>query len=150
MQRSISHYKPLTPLIAIVLFVLYDSLGSIYLFLPPLFGVLFVLFSKSLERKDLVYTSLIAFCLLLFEVNYGYIFFSSILYFYIAYKFFIPKIVQNFSCNSCVRISFVLLAYVGYYLFLLLLASIFLLDKPELNYYIIYYIVIEFFLVSLL
>ena len=69
---------------------------------------------------------------------------------YIIYKFILPKIVQNFSCNICVKVSYLLLSYIGYFLFLTLISSIFLLPAPELNYYIVYYIVIEFFLVSLL
>jgi hypothetical protein len=43
-----------------------------------------------------------------------------------------------------------LLAYMGFFLFSLLLAKIFDTPMPALNYYIIYYIVIEFFLVSML
>ncbi len=150
MQRSISHYRPLTPLIYIVLFVLYSSATTIYPLLPPLFAVLFARFSKSLEREDIVFTFLIAVCLIIFEVNYEYMFLSSIVYFYLIHKFVMPKIIQNFSCKSCVNISYVLLAYIGYYLFLLLIANIFMFTPPEINYYIIYYIVIEFFLVSIL
>ena len=44
MQRSITHKKSIAPFVYIVLFAIYESLSSIYLFLPPLFGVLFVLF----------------------------------------------------------------------------------------------------------
>ena len=150
MQRSITHYRPLTPIIYVVLFVLYSSLSSIYPFLPPLLAVLFVMFSKALEREDIIFTSLVVLCLVIFEANYGYMFFSSIVYFYLIHKFTMPKIAQNFSCNSCIKISYVLLAYIGYYLFLLLLSNIFLFASPELNYYIIYYIVIEFFIVSIL
>jgi len=150
MQRSISHQKPLTPIIYIVLFVLYGSLSSIYPILPPLFAILFVLFTKALERKDTAYIILVSFCLVIFEANYGYILFSSILYFYLVYKFIMPKIIQNFSCTSCIKISYVLFAYIGYFLFLTLISNIFLFELPEINYYIIYYIVIEFFIVSLL
>jgi len=150
MQRSISNHKPLTPLIYIALYVLYSSLGSIYPILPPLLSVLFVLFSKALQRDDFLAILLISFCLLVFEANYGYLLFSSIIYFYIQDKFIMPKIIQNFSCNSCIKISYVLFTYLGYFLFLTLLANIFLFESPELNYYIIYYIVIEFFIVSLL
>jgi hypothetical protein len=150
MQRSISYYRPLTPLIYIALFVLYSSLSSIYLFLPPLFAILFTMFTKALERKDIIFIALVSFCLIIFEANHGYMFFSSIVYFYLIHKFAMPKIIQNFSCNFCIKISYVLFAYMGYYLFLLLISNIFLFSSPELNYYIIYYIVIEFLLVSIL
>ena len=149
MQRSISNQKPIVPFIYIVLYVLYSSLGSIYLFLPPLLSVLFVLFSRALKRGDSIAVLLISFCLLVFEANYGYLLFSSIIYFYIQHKFIMPKIIQNFSCNSCINISYVLFTYFGYFAFLTLVSNIFLLEAPEFNYYIIYYIVIEFFIVSL-
>jgi len=150
MQRSISDQKPIVPFLYIVLYVLYSSLGSIYLILPPLLSVLFVLFSKALDRKDFLAVLLVSFCLLVFEANYGYMLFSSIIYFYIQYKLIIPKIKQTISCNVCLKISYVLLSYLGYFLFLTLIANIFLLESPQINYYVLYYMVIEFFIVSIL
>ena len=150
MQRSITYQKPLNLLFYIVFFVLYSSLASIYPFLPPMFAVLLMFFMRALDTKDPLYIAIISFCLVVFEANNGYTLFSSILYFYLIYKFFLPKISQNFSCPICLKISYLILAYLGYYLFLLLWSSIFLLPAPEINYYIVYYIVIEFFFVSLL
>ena len=150
MQRSISHQKPIVPFLYIILFVLYESLGSVYPFLPPLLAVLYVLFSKALDNDDTYSLFLIVLCLIVFEANYGFILLSSVIYFYILYKFIMPKIVQNFSCVTCIRAATVVLVYFGYILFLTLLSNIFLLPQPSINYYIIYYIVIEFFLVSLL
>jgi len=92
----------------------------------------------------------IVLCLVVFETNYGYMLFSSVIYFYIVYKFIMPKIIQNFSCAICIRAATVMLVYLGFFLFLTLLSNVFLLPQPSINYYIIYYMVIEFFLVSLL
>jgi len=150
MQRSISNQKPLTLFTYIVLFTGYSSLSSIYPYLPPMLSVLFFMFTKALDRNEIVYIVVISLLLTIFEANFGYLLFSSIIYFYIIYRFFMPKIVQNFSCPLCVKISYVLLAYVGYFLFLTLISSIFLLPMPSINYYIVYYIVIEFFLVAIL
>jgi hypothetical protein len=150
MQRSITNQDYTVTFGYVVLFVLYSSLSSIYHFLPPMLAVLFMLFTRALGRNDFLYVLIISFCLVVFEANNGYRLFSSIIYFYIIYKFILPKIVQNFSCNICVKVSYLLLSYIGYFLFLTLISSIFLLPAPELNYYIVYYIVIEFFLVSLL
>jgi len=150
MQRSISHQKPLVPFLYIALFAVYGSLSSIYLFLPPLLAVLYVLFSNALKRDDLLMLVLVSFCLLLFEANKGYMLFSTIVYFGIVHKFVMPKIIQSFSCSSCIKISYVVLAYLGYYIYLALISNIFLLPAPEINFYIVYYMIIEFFLVSLL
>jgi len=150
MQRSITHQKPLVAIFLVILFVLYDSLGSIYSFLPPLLTILYVLFSRALDNDDIVSVFIIGFCLIIFEANYGYIFLSSVVYFYILYKIIMPKITQNFSCVTCIRMINVILVYIGFFLFLTLLSNIFLLPQPQLNYYIIYYIIIEFFLMSIL
>ena len=150
MQRSISNQKPLNLLIYVVLFMLYSSLSSIYLFLPPLLSVLFVLFSKALERKDTLYIVAVSMMLVIFEVNFGYILFSTIIYFYVIHQFIMPRISQSFSCPICIKISYVLFSYLGYFLFLVLISNVFLLQSPEVNYYIVYYIVIEFFLVAIL
>jgi len=150
MQRSISNQKPVNLLLYIVVFTLYSSLSSIYLFLPPLLSVLFVLFSKALDRKDTFYLIVVSFLLVIFEANFGYILFSTIIYFYIIHQFIMPRITQNFSCPICIKISYVLFSYLGYFLFLILISNIFLLEFPDINYYIVYYIVIEFFLVAIL
>jgi hypothetical protein len=150
MQRSISHQKSLVPFGYVALFVLYSSLSTMYLFLPPLFSVLYILFARTLEEQNPLHTFLIFLCLIIFEVNFGYILFSSIAFFYLLKKVIMPKIEKNFSCRWCIRLSLVTLVYVGYFLFLSLIGSIFMLSVPHLSYYIIYYIIIEFFIVSLL
>jgi len=150
MQRSITHQNPLTVLLYVVLFLLYSSLSTIYIYLPPLLGVLFFLLSKAIRNDDLLLAFIVSFCLVIFEANNGYLLFSSVIYLTLADRFAIPKIIQNFSCKSCVKISYILLSYIGYYLFLLIAAKVFLLDTPSFNYYIVYYIVIEFFFVSVL
>ncbi len=149
MQRSISHKNSLAPLLYVVVFIAYESLSSIYLFLPPLFALLFVLFIDALKKEDTLSIFLVSVCLFVYESQMGFAVFSSILYFGLIYKFVIPRLKKNFSCVSCIKISYVLLSYLGFYLFLSLLSNIFLLPMPSINYYIVYYIVIEFFIVSI-
>lgn len=151
MQRSIINKKSVKVSFSyIILYIIYEGLSSIYLFLPPLFGVLFVLLMDALKKKDTITVLLISLCLIIFEADKGYILFSSIIFFFLAYKFLLPKISQGSNCTSCIKMFYILLAYLGFYFFNILLANIFLLEIPSINYYIIYYIVIEFFIVSLL
>ena len=151
MQRSIPNQKSVkNSFIYIVLFIIYESFSSIYLFLPPLFGVLFVLLIDALNKNNTPAIVLVSFCLVVFEADKGYILFSSIIYFFMVYKLILPKITQNVSCNSCIKLVYVLLAYIGFYLFNSLISNIFLLPLPSINYYVIFYIIIEFFIVSLL
>ncbi len=150
MQRSISHQKPVISLFYIIFFVLYDSLGTIYPFLPPMLTLLYILFARALDKDDALSVFVTVLCLVVFEANYGYILLSSVVYFYILYKIIMPKIVKNSNCSICIRAATVTLVYLGYFLFLTLLSNIFLLPAPNINYYIVYYIVIEFFLIGLL
>jgi len=150
MQRSITNKNYLGLFTYIIFFVIYQSLSSIYLFLPPLLGVLFYLFSISLKDDDTVNSFFIILCLLIFEADKGYPIFSSILYFLIIYKFVLPIIIKNFSCYSCIRLSYVFLAYIGFFIFNLSISYVFMYTLPNFNYYIIYYIVIEFLIVSAL
>lgn len=150
MQRSITHKTSLAPLGYVALFILYESLGSIYLFLPPFFGVLFVLFVYALDKEDAMSAFAISLCLVIFEADRGYILLTSILYFILIYKFVMPKIIQNVNCKPCIKVSYVLFAYVGFFIFNALLSKIFMMPMPVFTYYIIYYIVIEFLIVSIL
>lgn len=151
MQRSITHQKSLKDFILYLLaFLIYESMSSVYLFLPPLFGVLFFYLVKALDDEDTVLIVFISLCLVIFEADKGYVLFSSIIYLFLAYKFVLPKLVQNFNCPSCLKLSYVVIPYVGFFLVNALVANIFLLEMPDINFYIIYYIFIEFLLVSLL
>jgi len=150
MQRSISNKNSVTPFIYVVLFFIYTALSGIYQVIPPLFAVLFILFSRALKHEDTFFLFLISFCLLFFEAENGYVLFSTIIYFVIIYKYVIPKITQNFSCNSCIKITTVLVIYLGFFVFHSIMSNIFLLPMPSMNYYVIYYIIIEFFIVSIL
>jgi hypothetical protein len=150
MQRSILNKKPLTLFLYIAIFVVYETLSSIYLFLPPMLAVLYVLFARALNQKNTLFVLLVSLCLVIFEAEKGYLIFSTIIYFTFVYKFIMPKLNQNFSCNSCVRLSSVLLAYLGFFIYSLVISNIFLLPTPSINYYTFYYIVIEFLIVSVI
>jgi len=150
MQRSISNQNPLTPFFYVILFVLYEGLSSIYLFLPPMLAVLFFLFIQAFRKDDLLSIILIVFSILVFESEKGYLLFTTVIYFALVLKLILPRIEQNFNCKVCVNVSLVLLAYVGFYFFTSILSSVFMLPMPQMNYYVIYYMVIEFLIVSIL
>ncbi len=150
MQRSISNQNSLTPFLYVVVFIPYIALSSIYLFLPPLLAVLYILFSKALKQKDSLSVFLISFCLLFFEAEKGYVLFSTLIYFAFIYKYVVPKIAKNINCNICIKMITVVLVYIGFFAFNMLLSNIFLIPDPTINYYVVYYIIIEFFIMSIL
>ncbi len=150
MQRSISNQRTLTPFVYAIIFMVYIGLSSIYLFLPPLLSVLYILFSKYLKEDDTLNLAIVSFCLIIFEAEKSYLLFSSIIYFILIYRFFIPKLKQSIGCKSCVKFITVIIVYVGFYMFSMLLSNVFLFPLPNIDYYVIYYIIIEFFIVSIL
>lgn len=150
MQRSIINKRPLTLFLYIAFFAIYESLSSIYLFLPPMLAVLYVLFSRALKQEDTIFILLVSLCLVIFETEQGYLIFSTIIYFTLVYKFIMPKLEQNFNCHYCIILFSVLLAYIGFFIYSLIISNIFSLPMPSLNYYILYYILIEFLIVSIL
>ncbi|MDQ1267823.1 MAG: hypothetical protein QG560_466 [Campylobacterota bacterium] len=150
MQRSISYKNPLTPYLYVVAFLLYTALSGIYLFLPPLLAILFVFFSKALKEENPISLFLLFICLLLFEAENGYVLFSTVIYFAVIYKYVMPKIIQSLGCNSCIKLLTVVLVYIGFFVFHSVLSSVFLLPEPSINYHVIYYIAIEFLIMSIL
>lgn len=150
MQRSISHKNSLAPYIYTCVFIFYTALSGIYLFLPPLFALLFILFVGAIKKEDGMSIFLILLSLLFFEAQNGYVLFSTIIYFVITYKYVLPKLTQIFNCKACVKIVTVILVYIGFFIFHSFLSNIFLFPSPGINYFVIYYIVIEFLIVSIL
>lgn len=89
-------------------------------------------------------------CLLFLEAQHSFIFLSTLFYFVLLSKIFMPKIEKNLSCKNCKLFVMVVAVYVGYLLFATILSTVFMLETPSWSYYIIYYILIEFFIVSIL
>jgi len=150
MQRSITYKNPIIAILFFFIFILYESLSSIYLFLPPMLAVLLLQFIRSIQNRDVVLLFFILLSLLVYEADKGYHAFSIIIYFFLLYRYILPTLTQSISCTICIKFLYVLLAYIGLYLFTYLLSTIFLISAPSFNYYMIYYIVIEFILVSVL
>lgn len=150
MQRSIPNQRSLKPFVLVGLFFIYTALSGIYLFLPPLLAILFFLFSKALKEENSSMLFLVSFCLVVFEAQNSYVLFSSIIYFSLLYRYVMPKIKQNFNCISCIRFAKIVLVYTGFFLFNSIFSSIFLLPEPSISYHVIYYMVVEFLILSLM
>ncbi len=150
MQRSFTNQILIDSIILLPLFLLYESLSSIYLFIPPLFGVIFYFFIQIRSLNNFKTLLFFAILLIVYEEEKGYLFLSTFFYFTLLYIFVIPYLKQNIVCSSCLKLLFIVLAYIGYYLFILLLSNIFLLQIPNIDLHVIYYILIEFFIVTLI
>lgn len=88
--------------------------------------------------------------ILVLEAQKGFLAFTLIIYFLLLERFFVPKIEQSINSKHLRNFLYVLLAYGGYILFSALLSQIFLIPGISVDLYIFYYIVFEFFIVSVL
>jgi hypothetical protein len=129
---------------------MYISISSIYLLLPPLLGVLFYFYIDAAERGHLYTLVLVLLMLMFLEAEKGFALFSTIIYFLIAYRLIIPRLHQYVYCRWCRNLTYVLLAYLGYWLFALLIAQVFWMPLPSFDWHILYYILIESLIVSML
>jgi hypothetical protein len=150
MQRSIFNKNYFVTLLFLCSFIIYESMTTLYFFFPPLLAVLYSMLSENIETEHYFSIFIILFMLLFFEVSNGYFFMSSLIYFLILHYIVVPKLHQYVECKACFKLLFSIVSYIGFYFFILLTAQIFLLDFPAIGIYILYFIVIEFILMSLL
>ncbi len=151
MQRSFTYKSALKYALWSVLYALYISLGSIYLFLPPLLALLFFFFHKALRRNSSSMLFFVILDILVLEAQKGFLSFTLIIYFLLLERFVVPKVNQSINSRNLRNFLYVLFAYGGYVLFATLLSQIFLITGISIDFfYILYYIIVEFFIVSIL
>lgn len=149
MQRSLTYQNALSHLFWLITFGIYSALSSIYLFLPPMFALLGFLFYRTLERHDLGTLIVFSIMLLMVEAEKGYWFGSSILFFALLSRYVMPKLEQTMRCAACIKVIFVVSAYVGYWIFVWMINSVLLLPIPALDWHILFYMAIEFALIAI-
>ena len=147
MQRSFTYKKILTGFALVLSFVLYQSFSSIYLLFPPMLGVLFFYFMHALEKEDLPKLLLVILLLLVFEAEKDFLLFSSLVYFTFIYRFVIPHLRIMISCQICLKVLLLVIAYLGYLAFSYVLSQVLWVEAPSVDWHIFYYMFIEFFLV---
>ena len=150
MQRNLTYQTALLGFSYFIAYLIYISMSSIYLLLPPLLGVLFWHYQEALKKHNFGYLLLITSMLLIFEVEKGFLLFSSVIYFALFQHLIVPKLKQYVNCTECLKLIYVTLIYLGYMLFIVLIHQIFWMPMPSMDWYIIYYILIEFLIVSVL
>lgn len=147
MQRSLTYKNILVGIGLSIGFVLYQSLSSIYLLLPPMFAVLFFYFINALEKENLSRLLLVILLLLVFEAEKDFLLFSSLVYFTFVYRFVIPRLRIMINCAVCLKIIFVVIAYLGYIFYSYILSQVLWVEVPTFDWHIFYYMFVEFFLV---
>ncbi len=150
MQRSITYKSFISYTAWAVLFALYTSFSTIYLFLPPMMSILFFLFNDALKKNDSTRLFFLVTSIFILEAQKGFLGFTVVIFFLLLYRFFIPKLDQSINASSLRKFLYVVSVYIGYVFFSTLLSQIFLLRGISIDFYIVYYIIIEYIIVSLL
>ncbi len=146
MQRNIAYKRDLKYFSLLVLILFYEAISTIYTYLPPLLGFMFILFSNSVQNRKILLIFITVIYLLFFESNRDFLIFSSILFYFITIYYVEPKLNSIVKCNRCLIPILVAWIYLGYYVFINLNYFILNLEEIDFNLMIIYYILIESFL----
>lgn len=108
--------------------LIYDALSSMHLFLPPLFGILFLAFVSYYERER--YYSLFGFVIVLcvMEANKGFCPALLFIIYCLIYIFLHNRIVKMFKYVNIVELIYIPAVYVA----LIILNSFFVLNAQNL------------------
>lgn len=148
MRRNSTHQKNLKYFFLICVLVVYIALTDIFYFLPPLFGVMYVLAQENYEEHSFeVFYFLVPF-FLYFEASKGLLFSSSILFMAVSFKIILPKFRKFFGYSKIFIPLFIVYAYFGYFVFLRIVGWLSEVDvSSQISWVIGLYIVCEIILV---
>lgn len=152
MQRSSVDKNYLKLFVISLILALGQMLSSLYPLIPSFVGVVFCYLLLEFEhREDRPLPIILGFLYLcMYDSNKGFYLFSYIVLFIIVYRFSIFKIQTYFTCDNCILVVYVAIAYLGHYLLNLFLAF---LDNEPFSYFsnfYFYYIFIDSFLALML
>ena len=148
MQRSIINYQPVVPILLLFALVIYESITSIYTFLSPLSGVVFLYLVTNIKNKEKIFINVILFLYLVYvEIDRGLVVFSSLILFLIYYEFIHRELVISIGCKNCLKAVIISFYYIGIYLVNLIISLIFDLNLPIMDITYIIYLITDIFVV---
>lgn len=144
MRRNSTDQKHIKQIFFSFIMVLYLIITSLYTFLPLFAGVFFAYIVVYLGNEESKISVALSFCyLILFDLNHGGYLFSFMLTFFIFYTMFAEKIRNNITCYSCIIVTYVVGAYVGYYLLNSFIAYLLNEELPTFSTDLVYYIFLD-------
>lgn len=151
MRRNITDSELISRAATLVAIFCYEAISTIYLYMPPLLGIMFLLFIESNEKNNIILRVTVLVYLILFESDRGFLMLSAVTFFILSYAVVVDVVKKYISCQKCLHMIFIFYAYFGYWLFLLLLSFVFdTTIHPEISYIILYYAIIETILAVIL
>ncbi|RDU69651.1 hypothetical protein CQA62_03110 [Helicobacter cholecystus] len=122
MRRNSLTQKALSYFVIFLLYIFYCTMGNLYIFLPPLLGLFFILFAHALRNNKIIHLTLIIAMLLWLDCERGMPFGGMIVYFLLLYavifiplSFLLKKKVSIFCIGFCYLGLFFLLGMIGNY-----------------------------------
>ncbi|GHS86931.1 hypothetical protein FACS189487_02090 [Campylobacterota bacterium] len=141
MQRDSFNFNDIVRCVAfLALFIVYESLSTIYYFLPPLFGFCFAL---AAVKKEPRFMWAVIVYILFYESEHSLITGSGALFLYIFIKYIMPVLEDFIMSRYVIMIIAVLFAYFGYYIFINALYFVFGANTISFSWFLIYYAAIE-------
>lgn len=121
MQRNRIAKKNISYFLAFVFFALYCFLGDVFVFLPPMLGVMFVFFCHSVMQRKYANLALIFLFLLWMECDKGLP--LGVLVIFFTFYYFLVFIPMEFLFRKNKNFAYVLLVYLGVFILLASLGS---------------------------
>ncbi|WP_297814098.1 hypothetical protein [uncultured Helicobacter sp.] len=131
----------------IILLVIYVALTDIFYFLPPLFGVMYVLTQENYEEQYFTSFYFLVPFFLYFEASKGLPFLSVILFIATSFGILLPKFRKFFGYSKIFIPFFIAYAYFGYFVFLDIFGYFLEFDIPKISWWLGFYVMCEIVLI---
>ncbi len=151
MQRSIVNYQPVIPIVLLFGLVVYESIASLYIFLTPLSGLIFLYLVTNIKDKEKININIVLFLYITYvEFDRGLVVFSSLILFLIYYEFIHRELINSIGCKNCLKVVIIAIYYLGIYIVNLIISLIFDIPLPMLDITYIIYLITDTILVLLI
>lgn len=147
MRRNSTDKKYLRIFALILAILLYLALTDMYYFLPPLFGIGYVLAQEYYEERSFGIFYILVPLFVYFESNKQLPIFSTLLFMAFSFKIVLPKFRKFFGNSKAFIPLFIAYAYFGYFAFLYLFSYFIDLKIPDFSWILILYVVCEVVLI---
>lgn len=147
MRRNSTDKRYLKIFFICVGLILYLALSDMYYFLPPLFGVAYVLAQESYENDAFGFFYFLVPFLIYFESSKQLPLFSTLLFMAFSFKIILPKFRKFFGYYKFFIPLFIAYAYFGFYAFIYIFSILFDFRIPQFSWIFAFYIACEVVLV---
>ena len=144
MQRDSFYKTYLKYLLLFIGLVFYESITSIYLYLSPLFGVVFFYLLQNIYKKESIPKVVLGFIyIFIYEIDKGFIPLSFFIFFGFYYHFIYDKIEYFFNEKIYKIAVHITGGYIGYYVINVMISYLYNYDIPAINFEYLIYIITD-------